>query len=428
MSCSETFSGHERGETLLTPASSTDRDGAVTASAQVLEPITAPRCADYSTIDWNSLPSPDGEARPRILYLIGQLGVGGYERQLVYLLGALDQERYRPAVVIWGSADHSPYVQSIQSLNVPVYQLSSRLSAASKLLLLRRIVRRWSPRLVHSYSFYTNFSAWWSTCGTQTKAIGSIRNNFVSEIREAGRILGPLSARWPQVKICNSVAAKAAVDATRGFFKPSHVHVVTNGLDLTHFTMQSPQAQEPVLLAVGRLSAQKRWDLLLRAMAEVKHRGLRFRVRQAGQGPLKDTLQAQARELGVREMIDFLGIRPDMPALFAESSFLVHTAEEEGCPNVIMEAMACGRAVVATDAGHSPLLVEDGKTGFIVKCGDVRSLSARMADLIRFPGMAKQMGKLARVKAEREFGIDQLCRRTEHVYDEVTGAGFPAMH
>ena len=77
-------------------------------------------------------------------------------------------------------------------------------------------------------------------------------------------------------------------------------------------------------------------------------------MRHAGEGPLLPELAAQARDLGVDRLINFLGVRHDIAELLAGSTFLIHTADEEGCPNVVMEAMACGRAVVATDAGDVP--------------------------------------------------------------------------
>jgi glycosyltransferase involved in cell wall biosynthesis len=382
------------------------------------------RAADFGMMEHFHSPNQAAGNQPRILYLIGQLGVGGYERQLYYLLQALDRQSYRSAVVVWGSARSSPYVSRITALGIPVYTCSDHVSPLSKLVALRRLVRSLSPELIHSYSFYTNFPAWWSTRGTKTMAVGSIRNNFVSEIRESGPVLGRLSARWPTLQICNSVAAKAAVASAKGPYKPSRLHVVMNGLDMQHFQAQALPPGDPVLLAVGRLSAQKRWDRLLKAMALVKQRGLRFSVRHAGEGPLRSVLEAEAKALGVGDLIQFLGIRQDMPALFASSTFLVHTAEEEGCPNVIMEAMACGRAVVATDAGHSPQLVEDGKTGFIVERGDGQALGARIAALVANRELAMQMGQSGREKAAREFGIQQLLDDTLRAYQDAGWKGY----
>jgi glycosyltransferase involved in cell wall biosynthesis len=121
-------------------------------------------------------------------------------------------------------------------------------------------------------------------------------------------------------------------------------------------------------------------------------------------------------ELNVDSVFHFLGPRKDIPPLLADSALLVHTAEEEGCPNVVMEAMACGRAVVATDAGEVPYLVEDRKTGFVVSRRDELMLAECIATLISDCELRRRMGEAGRAKAEREFGLDRLVSETFGVY------------
>jgi glycosyltransferase involved in cell wall biosynthesis len=177
-----------------------------------------------------------------------------------------------------------------------------------------------------------------------------------------------------------------------------------------------------MLLAIGGLCQEKRWDRLLNAVALVAARGVRFEVRHAGGGPLREALVAQARRLGVDRLVEFLGPRQDISALLADSTFLIHTADTEGCPNVVMEAMACGRAVLATDAGDVPCLVEDGKTGFVVPRGDEEALAGRMATLIGNRDLCSRMGEAGRVKAEQEFGLDRFVTETLSAY---RAAGWP---
>src|SRR5206468_5059598 len=124
--------------------------------------------------------------------------------------------------------------------------------------------------------------------------------------------------------------------------------------DINRFKPQPLPRKELSVLAIGRLSPEKRWDRLLRSVAVLAARKVEIAVRLVGDGPLLEELRSQARRLGVDGMVQFMGIQRDIPALLKDSLFLVHTADAEGCPNVVMEAMACGRAVVATDAGDVP--------------------------------------------------------------------------
>ena len=128
------------------------------------------------------------------------------------------------------------------------------------------------------------------------------------------------------------------------------------------------------------------------------------------------SLRQQAQERGVADNLQFIGHMDDIPKLISEASFLVHTSESEGCPNAVMEAMACGRAVVATDVGDVALLIDDMKTGFVVHPRDDAMLIDRIATLISNRDLCSLMGKAARGKAEKEFGLGRVVSDTLNAY------------
>jgi glycosyltransferase involved in cell wall biosynthesis len=141
-----------------------------------------------------------------------------------------------------------------------------------------------------------------------------------------------------------------------------------------------------------------------------------FQVRHVGEGPLRGELEALSMRLGVDKKIQFLGARKNIPELLADSIFLVHTADDEGCPNVVMEAMACGRAVVAMDAGDIPLLIDNEKTGFVIPRGDEQKFADRVSQLLSDDDLCMRMGLAAREKAEREFALERLISETLESY------------
>lgn len=360
------------------------------------------------------LESTDLKGR-RLLYVVGQLGLGGLERQLFYLLMTMDRQRYKPVVVVWDYREEDPYVEKFREIKVPVLAVGDKISSLEKLVAFRRIVSKFHPEVVHSYAFHTNFPAWWSTLGSTILPIGSVRNSFLFDRQTTGMVLGRMCARWPHVQICNSVAAKYTADHCTTMFKAGRLHVVRNSLDLSYFSPR-PFRQNITLLAVGSLYSKKRWDRLIMVLAQLSKKGTRIHVRHVGEGPLRGKLEELAKRVGVERQIQFLGPRNDIPELIAESAFLVHTAEDEGCPNVVMEAMACGRPVVAMDAGDIPLLVEDGKTGFVVSRGDTTRFSERVLQLLMDNELRRRMSLAARQKAERELGLDRLVSETLAVY------------
>lgn len=353
----------------------------------------------------------------RFLYLAGRLHTGGLERQLYYLLKSMDRRHYEPAVAAWNYAEEDFHISPIRALGVPIYSLAGYSSAMEKLRAFRRLVQRQRPQLVHSYSFYTNIAAAWATWGTQATALGSVRNDFTSEKKDAGPWLGRLSARWPREQICNSYAAAATCRDSQSSFAPQQLHVVQNGLDLERFRQSPLVTDEPVsLLGVGYLLPAKRWDKLVVAARELKRKKLACTMRIAGDGPLRTVLEQQARDLGVADCVTFVGHVDDVARLLADATFVVHTADNEGCPNAVMEAMACGRAVVATDAGDIPFLIREGKTGFVVPRTDGPALVDRLTTLITNRALCQSMGEAGRARAEQEFGLDRFVERTFTAY------------
>ena len=155
---------------------------------------------------------------------------------------------------------------------------------------------------------------------------------------------------------------------------------------------------------------------MLQIVAAVRAKKQDLFVRHAGGGPLLTELVEQARQLGLNGSVEFLGPQTETAELLADSMFLIHTADEEGSPNVVMEAMACGRAVVSTDAGDVPYLVEDGKTGFVIGRGDNTTFADRVVELLTDRELCQRMGQAARAKAEQEFGLDSLVPETLAAY------------
>lgn len=353
----------------------------------------------------------------RLFYLISQLGSGGSERQLCSLLEGMDRRHYQPHVLVWNFREDDTSVPQIRALDVPLHFFPGAPSKLVKLRALRRLVLQVQPEVVHSYSFYTNFAAWWAMLGTKTIAIGAVRGDFLSDKACSGPWLGRLSARWPRSQIVNSFAAADNAWRSKGLFVPGQISVVRNGLDLQRFRITPLSTAERVrIVGVGSLLPVKRWDRLLGAARALKRSGFDFLVQIVGDGPLRGPLKQQAQVLGVANCIEFIDHSDNIPGILADATFLAHTSDSEGCPNAVMEAMSCGRAVVATDAGDIPSLVEDGKTGFVVPRGDDATLVERMVKLVTDRKLCQCMGEAGRAKAEREFGLDRLVAETLAAY------------
>lgn len=357
-------------------------------------------------------------ARCRLLYVVGQLSLGGLERQLYYLLENLDHVRYRPAVVVWNLNYNDKYYKDIEALTIPLYGFPPEWSPLSKLKALRALTRQLKPEVIHSYGFYTNFAAAYAAWASKSLAIGSRRSEYNPYKRRRGGLNRLLNAKWPPFHIVNSTPPANAVNCTLSLFTSRRVFTVRNALDLNLFNCVGEVSKKrDYVAAIGSLTTVKRWDRLLRVVRGLKNvLGGNMRFQIAGDGPLRTTLNKLADDLGVSGDVEFRGAVHDIPAFLSRAKFLVHTSQSEGCPNVVMEAMACGLPVVAMETGEIPYLVEDGKTGFVVDQEDETMFVERASLLLGDDELCLNMGAAAREKAMREFTLERLVSETLAAY------------
>ena len=287
---------------------------------------------------------------------------------------------------------------------------------------VRTLAQQLNPEVIHSYTFHTNLAAYWAALGTKSIALGSLRGEFTSAKQHAGRWLGRLCARWPRCQITNSFVAAENLRNSRKFFRPNQTYFVRNALDLQRFSNSSGNAtHHAFIVGVGSLLQYKRWDRVIRIVKEVSRRRDDCNVLIVGEGPERGRLEAEARRLGVSHRIRFIGATTDVPGLLNKARFLVHTSDTEGCPNAVMEAMASGRPVIAMAAGDISHMIEHGKTGFVVPCGDESTFAQHVLRLLSDDELCFRMGVAAREKAERDFGLRRLVKET---FDAYIAAGW----
>jgi len=159
-------------------------------------------------------------------------------------------------------------------------------------------------------------------------------------------------------------------------------------------------------------------DLLV-AMREVLREAPDARVAFVGDGVRRPLLERLARQLGIADRTHFLGFRRDGAAILARSTLSVSASHAEGISNAILEAMALRLPMVATAVGGSPELVRDGVSGFLVPPRSPAGLARRIVALLGEAALARRMGEAGRAVVEREFGVGQMRRRYEAVYEAV---------
>jgi glycosyltransferase involved in cell wall biosynthesis len=183
---------------------------------------------------------------------------------------------------------------------------------------------------------------------------------------------------------------------------------------------------------VGRISPWKGQHIFIEAIARVRDRfpQARFQIIGAalfGEEAYGEQLRRRATELGLDDCLEFTGFRTDVPALMRRLTVLVHASTiGEPFGQVVIEGMVAGRAVIATNGGGVPEIVQDDITGLLVPMGDIDAMAAAMIRLLSAPDLAQSMGEAGRKRVLNHFTVAHTARKIEHVYDVMLTPGASA--
>jgi glycosyltransferase involved in cell wall biosynthesis len=203
------------------------------------------------------------------------------------------------------------------------------------------------------------------------------------------------------------------------------VQLIPHGVDLERFRpTPAPPAQVLTILAVGRLVPKKGFAVLLDAASRLL---APFRLRIVGDGPEREALAGQVAALGLADRVELAGPRThdELPAEYAAAHIVVVPSimdakgDRDGLPNVVLEAMSCGRPVVASDVGAVSSAVVDGRTGVLVPPGDAEALAGALEFLADQPDMRERLGRAARARVEADFELHSCTARLRTFLETV---------
>jgi glycosyltransferase involved in cell wall biosynthesis len=179
--------------------------------------------------------------------------------------------------------------------------------------------------------------------------------------------------------------------------------------------------QRPLALFVGRLVVEKNLPLLLVAMTDMPC-GQRPLLLLAGSGPLEAELRQQILALGLADDVRLIGERRDSMFLMQLADILVLPSREEGLSNVLLEAMAAGCAVLASDVGGNPEAIETGRTGLLFRSDDRPDLTVSLARLCGDPALRRDLGDAAQRRVLTRYAIPAMVATTEAAWLRALGA------
>lgn len=219
-------------------------------------------------------------------------------------------------------------------------------------------------------------------------------------------------------------------DTRRGeFVRRAHGHVVPHGVDSDFFRPRERDkvraelglGEEPTLVSVGRLNFEKGFDVAIRSLATVRKNVLDARLVIVGDGEERAVLQALSAELGLESAVSFVGAQPGEQVaryMAAADIFLFPTRRDEAFGYVLVQAMACGLPVIASDIGGITEVVgQSGVNGVLVPPGNEAALVAEIQSLLADRGARERIGRAARNRVLAEYTLERMVERTLEVYE-----------
>ena len=336
--------------------------------------------------------SPAGEGR-RLLFVINSLARGGAETQLLGVVRAAVADGYD--VRIATLLPRNDFAEVVRELGVHVWSPPPELTTWNLPYLARLVgeLRRWRPEVTVSFLFQaTLFARAANVVVRPGLSISSVRNEKL-ESRLRSVLFRATSASDDYI-VTNSRSARRTLQGSRTVPRTSRVRVIYNGVDGEQIRSRVRRSRSrtradlglpddaTVLVGVGRLSDQKDWASLLRALAlDTEHDS---HCLLAGTGPHEEPLRQLAAELGLTERVHLLGLRDDVADLLVAADAMVLSSLYEGTPNVVLEALALGVPVVATDVGACAELLTRPEDQ-VVPAGDLAALGRALAAVAERP-------------------------------------------
>jgi glycosyltransferase involved in cell wall biosynthesis len=355
----------------------------------------------------------------RVCFLIDRLTRGGTETQVLALIRALDRHRVEPTLVLLDGADSES--QLLEPDDCPVLRLGLRsLHKPSTLVAAAKLTGFWREHGTDIVQTYFLDSAYLGVPLARLAGIRKVvrvRNNLGHWLTPTHRWLGRIVGRLADVTLTNCEPARQALLAAEGG-PPGKVVVLENGVDLDRFTALPPSknGSAPRIGVVANLRPVKGVDVFIRSAARLAtdYPAATFHI--AGQGEQRPELERLIVELGLGDRVTLHGAVADVPAFLANLDVAVLPSRAEGMSNAVLEYMAAGRPVVATDVGANGHLLGNGEFGVLVPPGEPEALAVGIRQILADPLIAAGIAATARRHVQDNYSRDAMRLQFEDFY------------
>jgi glycosyltransferase involved in cell wall biosynthesis len=372
------------------------------------------------------------DERIRVVTLIDTIKSAGAERLATQIATRIDPEQFESVLCVsrWDRRERSAGTDAL---------LADFEERGGRILPLHRRSRldlwRWLPLLqalrtetdvLHSHVFTSN--AWGSVLGrfARVPVVISHEHTWSYEGAPLRRFVDrEVISRLSDVFLaCSREDQRRMIELER--IKPEKLRLIPNGIEApqrgeprdVRAELGIP-ASAPLAVAVGRLTPDKGFDVLIEAAAELRKDFPDLRVLIAGGGDDMALLNELVDREGVTDTVTLLGVRSDVTDLLDAADVAVSSSRVEGSPLAVLEQMEASKAIVATAVGGVPDMIDDGVHGLLVESEDQAGLAEAIGELLRDRPRAEELGRQARRRRRSEFDLSVMVGRVEDLYREL---------
>ena len=366
--------------------------------------------------------------RLRTLEVIPTLRRAGAEGVVVSLALRLPECGFDCAVAALYDACLDDLEHFLKGQRIPVWRLGKCRGPDPRVWLrLARLIRSFSPDIIHTHSYVLRYVA--PVAGRCT--IVHTLHNLAG--RDPDWISGAIDRIWLGSRVQAVAVSKAVARSYHQKLGLKPVAIIPNGIDTTRFLRpiarlnwrrrEGFSESDILIVSLARLDEQKDPRTLIKAFAAIAARNSHCRLLLAGVGRLENAVKQWAVESGFGDRIHLLGVRTDVEDLLCASDIFAISSLWEGSPLSVMEAMAAGLPVVATEVGGIPELVTSGVTGLLVEPGASDALAESLGRLADDAELRKSMSQAARARAA-EFDVRAMAAAYAALFRRLAGRIF----
>lgn len=359
--------------------------------------------------------------KKKALQFIGSFHQGGSERQAIALASMLSEQGSFDVSIATLNRDGVllKEAEAIAGTDIAEFPLTSFYDAnfVAQVRRCARYLRGNGIDIVHTHDFYTN------VFGMAAAALARVPVRIASK-RETGgmrsgnqELVENVAMRFSHAIVANSISTRDYLSASIR----DKARVIYNGVDLARFNGNghAGNGHRSVVMVANLRHDVKNVPMFLRSAKRVLTTMPDATFVIAGEGELDEQLRRMAKELGIAANVDFIGRCTDVPALLATSTACVLTSRAEGFSNSILEYMAAGKAVVATNVGGAGEAIVDGSTGYLVASDDDEAMAKRLIEILGDGKRAEEMGDKGQRRIRENFSADAQLETTLRLYNKL---------